>query len=499
MRLHDDSENAERYRAGNERRGLQMKNRLIMVSLLIMVIVLLFASCSQPGMPDYLVGGVHLTVAGSCDEVCALLEQALSGEETEFQLIGTGPRGYSVQRTHTKLPWAVHRLPVGSWTLQFSVQDAVGDVVLQGNSMVEVRPGSVDELIVTLSLPTAENQVSSPMFSPAPGTISSSQPISLSCATPDAMIHYTLDGSEPTASSTRYTAPFLLGASAVVKAIAVKEGMSSSVPVQASYTLAPVQVATPTISASESTFASQATVNLACATEGASIHYTLDGTTPTSSSALYTAPLPIFETTTIKAIAIKSGWEASSVAQATYTKQSRTATPVITPAGSVFTGSLEIRITAATADSVIHYTLDGSIPSASSPTYTGPILLTDSAVVKAIAVKQGMLDSLTASESYTLRTTVADPVFSPEPVASGFNAAQSVTISCQTIGAAIHYTSAIGDAVPSDPNASSPLYSGAITVGETTTIKAIAVKVGCEDSAVVTKTFVINGSIIIEF
>lgn len=472
-------------------------SRIGMVLLMILVLVFLSASCSQPGMPDYLVGGVDLEVVGSCDETCALLEQVLTGEPA-FELIGSGPRGYSVQMTHTSLPWQVNRLPVGNWTLQFSIQDGLGGIVLQGSSRVDVRPGSVDAVTISLSLPSAGNQVSSVMFTPAPGTISTTQPISLSCATPDASIHYTIDGSAPTTSSPRYTAPFLLGASATVKAIAVKEGMSSSLPVQASYTLAPSQVDAPTFSASQSTFTSQVTVSLACTTEGASIHYTLDGTAPNSSSALYTAPLTLNDTTTIKAIAIKSGWEASSVAQATYTKQSRTATPVITPDGSVFAVSVEVQITAATSDSVIHYTLDGSEPSASSPTYTVPILLTDSTVVKAIAVKPGMLDSLMASESYTLRTTVANPVFSPEPVASGFNSAQSVTISCQTEGAAIHYTSAVGDAVPSDPNASSALYSGAITVDETTTIKAIAIKDSCDDSAVITKTFIINGSIIIE-
>lgn len=60
-------------------------------------------------------------------------------------------------------------------------------------------------------------------------------------------------------------------------------------------------------------------VTITCATEGADIHYTIDGTEPTADSALYTEPVVISENTTLKAIAIKEGLEASSVATAEYT------------------------------------------------------------------------------------------------------------------------------------------------------------------------------------
>lgn len=60
-------------------------------------------------------------------------------------------------------------------------------------------------------------------------------------------------------------------------------------------------------------------VTITCATEGADIHYTIDGTEPTADSALYTEPIVINEATTVKAIAVKDGMEASSVATAEYT------------------------------------------------------------------------------------------------------------------------------------------------------------------------------------
>ncbi|MFD6529607.1 chitobiase/beta-hexosaminidase C-terminal domain-containing protein [Streptomyces sp. NPDC060184] len=78
-------------------------------------------------------------------------------------------------------------------------------------------------------------------------------------------------------------------------------------------------VATPTFTPAAGTYASAQSVTLADATAGASIRYTRDGSTPTASSTLYSAPISVTATTTIKAIAIKSGLADSAVASATYT------------------------------------------------------------------------------------------------------------------------------------------------------------------------------------
>lgn len=74
----------------------------------------------------------------------------------------------------------------------------------------------------------------------------------------------------------------------------------------------------------------------------------------------------------------------------------------------------------------------------------------------------------------TVQDEVANPVIS--------NSGNSVTMSCATQGATIHYTTD-----GSTPNAESNVYSSAITISETTTFKAVAMKNGMDNSAVVTK------------
>ncbi len=78
-------------------------------------------------------------------------------------------------------------------------------------------------------------------------------------------------------------------------------------------------VATPTFSPAEGTYSSAQNVTISCTTSGATIHYTTDGNTPTTSSPTYSSAIPVSETTTIKAIAVKSGMNNSDVASATYT------------------------------------------------------------------------------------------------------------------------------------------------------------------------------------
>lgn len=80
-------------------------------------------------------------------------------------------------------------------------------------------------------------QVEAPVINPNGGAFKGSQSITMTCNTPNALIYYTTDGSDPTPDSKRYTKPFEISDPATVKAIAVKEFMKDSRIVSAKFTL----------------------------------------------------------------------------------------------------------------------------------------------------------------------------------------------------------------------------------------------------------------------
>ena len=89
--------------------------------------------------------------------------------------------------------------------------------------------------------------------------------------------------------------------------------------------------AAPAFSPAEGTYADAQTVTLSTSTEGAEIRYTTDGSAPTATSGtVYSAPLPVSSTTTIRAMAAKTGMGDSPVVSATFTIEKKA---VVVPDG----------------------------------------------------------------------------------------------------------------------------------------------------------------------
>ena len=165
--------------------------------------------------------------------------------------------------------------------------------------------------------------------------------------------------------------------------------------------------ATPTFSVATGEYSEAKSVTVSCATDGASIYYTTDGTTPTSSSTAYSSAVSIVETTTLKAIAIKDGVE-SEVASATYT-MNRPAAPTFDVDEGFFGAAFDLHLTA-TDGATIYYTTDGTRPTTSSSTYSTKVAIAaETTTVKAIAVKSGLTSDV-ASATYTYDTRPA-PTF----------------------------------------------------------------------------------------
>ena len=177
----------------------------------------------------------------------------------------------------------------------------------------------------TTQEPEATVTVATPTFNPAGGEVEEGTTVTISCATDGAVIYYTTNGSTPTTSSTKYTGAITVNSAVTIKAIATKSGCTDSAVASASYTIkAREVVATPTFNPAAGEVAAGTQVAISCATSGAAIYYTTNGSTPTTSSTLYTGAITVNSAMTIKAIAVKSGYYTNSaVATAAYTiKQS---------------------------------------------------------------------------------------------------------------------------------------------------------------------------------
>ena len=79
------------------------------------------------------------------------------------------------------------------------------------------------------------------------------------------------------------------------------------------------EVAAPVFTPAAGTYTDSVTFSLTCTTEDATIYYTTDGTEPTEASILYSAPVTLIATTTVKAKAFKTDWTASATVTAVYT------------------------------------------------------------------------------------------------------------------------------------------------------------------------------------
>ncbi len=101
----------------------------------------------------------------------------------------------------------------------------------------KVYVGAQGEVDVYGELRTTAQTMAPPTFSPAPGAYPAPQTVSIASSMPDAQIYYTLDGSAPTAASTRYSGPISVGASTTVQALAVSPEFGSSAPVLGAYTI----------------------------------------------------------------------------------------------------------------------------------------------------------------------------------------------------------------------------------------------------------------------
>jgi alpha-tubulin suppressor-like RCC1 family protein len=373
---------------------------------------------------------------------------------------------------------ASHGLAVSSTGIVYTWGDNTYRQLGDGTTNDRSTPGAISDTNYAW-------KVGTPVFSVAAGTYNVEKTVVITEATAGASIYYTLDGVTPTESDTLIASgsSVTIDETRTLKARAFKSGMPASDVASASYVLA---VANVTLNPGAGTYTSAQTVSMSTTSPGVTIRYTVDGTTPTTSSSAYTSAITVSTSSTVKAVGFRYNWNSSAVASAIYTMNFGTlAAPGLSPGTGTYTSEAVVTMESI-AGATVRYTTNGQTPTASSTAYAGPVTLTATTTIIAKAFHPDYTASPTSAATYTI--LVATPTLSP--TAGTYTAGQVITASTSTSGATLNYT--LNGASPTSSDAVFP--AGGIVAGNFT-VKVIAMKAGATTSGVASASYLITGSV----
>jgi peptidoglycan/xylan/chitin deacetylase (PgdA/CDA1 family) len=248
-----------------------------------------------------------------------------------------------------------------------------------------------------------------------------------------AATRYTLDGTDPTVSSPSYTGPFTVSATGVVKfrswdaAGNLEATRSAGITITVPDTVPPVtSIACNGGPCSSAAYSSPVTVTLSASDVGgsgvAATRYTLDGTDPTVASTPYAGPFTVSASGVVR----YRSWDAAGNVEVTRSAMITVTVPdTVPPVTSIacngapclsapYSGTATVTLSASDAGgsgvAATRYTLDGTDPTVSSPSYTTPLLLSQSAVVEYRSWDAAGNVETTRTQSITVE---------PPPVAGG--------------------------------------------------------------------------------
>ena len=165
-------------------------------------------------------------------------------------------------------------------------------------------------------------------------------------------------------------------------------------------------VATPTFSPAAGAYGPTQNVTISdtdYTLTGFQIYYTTNGDTPDNTKTAYTygTTVAIASSCTLKAIAYATGYANSAVGSAAYTINGACGTPTFSPAAGTYTSAQTVTISSTTAGASIYWNTTGS-PTSSDTLYTGPITVSASETIYAIAEKAGYVNSAVGSAAYVI-------------------------------------------------------------------------------------------------
>lgn len=261
-------------------------------------------------------------------------------------------------------------------------------------------PGYVPSNVATAQYSLA---VALPQLSIPGGSYSTVQEVVVTVDTPGTTIHYTTSGLEPTETDPAISpgGTITVDQTLFLWVKAFRPGWLSS-GAAGYYQIDLGTLAPPVVTPDGGPAISAAVVSIT-AVPGASIHYTLDGSTPNEFSPEYTAPITIDATTTLKARAFQTGWTASGTTTVTFTIHA--ASPVVSPVSGVYAPEQAITASSPTTGAELHYTTDGREPGQSDPIFaSGGSLPMGSFTLRVKAFKYGAEPSSAVTRTFVLST-----------------------------------------------------------------------------------------------
>jgi chitobiase/beta-hexosaminidase-like protein len=256
--------------------------------------------------------------------------------------------------------------------------------------------------------------------SPAGGAYNAARNVTLSCTDATSACtatYYTLDGTPPTASSSRYEGtPLRLAATTTLKFFSV-DTVGNAEPTRTEAYV--IDTGAPTVSANPSggSFRTAQSVTLSC-NDGTgtgcagSVWYTTDGTEPTESSRIYSTPLSITANTTLKFFSRDAVGNGSGVWTEVYVLDSRKPTTLASPPGGNVTGTVSVTLTCDDAGGTgcngTWYTVDGALPTTGSKPYGSALSFSTTTTLKFFSVdKVGNVEDV-RTETYVFPDPAAD-------------------------------------------------------------------------------------------
>ena len=403
-------------------------------------------------------------------------------------------------------------------------------VVTATGTQTATATGSTTDTFVNLIVTLEATAASTPTFSPAAGTYSSAQTVTISDSTSGSTIYYTTNGTTPTTASSTYSSAITVSATETLEAIATASGDSPSAVGSAAYTISSASIHTvqdnsgyvadassvavsfgsnvtsgDVVLVAVSTYDAQ-TISTPTDTQGNSFTQVVTaGTSGAAVAAIYVATAKSTAADTVTC-AINS---ANNIHCHVYEVSGASTTVDKTGTNSQAGTALTVSTSASTSnanDYVFAYFADNH----SAATYTvgsgygdtqssidtsgGDSGFSEDKVVSATGTQTATATGSTTDTFVNLIVTleasgsepvVATPTFSP--AAGAYGPAQTVTISDTTSGANIYYTTN-----GTTPTTASTTYSSAITVSSTETVKALATHSGYSNSAVGSAAYTIS-------